>query len=350
MSYPEQHTFDYGDNLELENGRKLPKFSLRYHTWGTLSPDRDNVVWVCHALTAGSDVSLWWPDLIGPDKFFDPDNYFIMCANMLGGCYGSTGPLSPCPDTGKPYFHSFPTVTNRDIAACFDKLREHLGISRIHTLIGGSLGGQQAMEWSIAKPEVPERLVLLATNARHSPWGIAFNESQRQAIEQDITWQLNTPRAGKEGLKVARSIALLSYRHYNAYNATQADPEDSLDNYRAASYQRYQGEKLVARDFDAYTYWHLSKAMDSHNVGRNRGGVPAALSRIRASTLVIGIDTDILFPPEEQKTLARHISGCRLEIISSRYGHDGFLLETDQLSSSIDRFYKTNAREAAIAT
>jgi homoserine O-acetyltransferase len=350
MTLPQDNIFTFDDVLTLESGNQLPQFSLRYHTWGTLNKDRSNVIWICHALTAGSDVSLWWPDLVGPAKFFDPARYFIVCANMLGGCYGSTGPLSPRPETGRPYYHSFPAVTNRDIAGCFDKLRKNLKISRIHTLIGGSLGGQQAMEWSIIKPDVPERLILLATNARHSPWGIAFNESQRQAIEQDITWQLNTAQAGMNGLKVARSIALLSYRHYTAYASTQADSKDKTDDFRAASYQRYQGEKLVARDFNAYSYWLFSKAMDSHNVGRDRGGIAGALGKIKAYTLVIGIDSDILFPPEEQEELARHIPGCQLEIIHSGYGHDGFLLETDQLSSCIDNFYKTYAEETAIAS
>lgn len=350
MIYPKDHIFEYKDELTLESGNILPQFSLRYHTWGTLNQNRDNVIWICHALTAGSDVSLWWPDLVGPGKFFDPDQYFIICANMLGGCYGSTGPLSPRPETGRPYYHSFPIVSNRDIVSCFDKLRQHLNIAHIHTLIGGSLGGQQAMEWSISEPHVPERLILLATNAKHSPWGIAFNESQRQAIEHDITWQLNTAQAGRNGLKVARSIALLSYRHYSAYAATQTDPDDKTDDFRAASYQRYQGEKLIAREFNAYTYWHLSKAMDSHNVGRDRGGIASALGSVKAATLVIGIDTDILFPPAEQKELVRHIPDCHLEIIHSGYGHDGFLLEIDQLSSCIDTFYKSYAEEAAIAS
>ncbi|MFA0961845.1 homoserine O-acetyltransferase [Roseivirga sp. BDSF3-8] len=335
----EAHTYTNKDGIVLESGRKLSEFQLRYHTWGNINEKRDNIVWICHALTAGSDVSLWWPDLVGSGKLFDPETHFIICANMLGGCYGSTGPLSPKPENGNPYFHNFPTLTNRDIVAAFDKLRDHLNIRQIHTLVGGSLGGQQAMEWSIVQPNLPQRLVLLATNARHSPWGIAFNESQRMAIEQDITWQLNTARAGESGLKAARSIALLSYRQYHAYAATQADAEDITDNYRAVSYQRYQGDKLVSRKFNAYTYWHLSKAMDSHNVGREREGVARALRQIQADTLIIGIDTDVLFPPEEQLELAKHIPQCEVEIIHSDYGHDGFLLEVDQISNRITKFY-----------
>ena len=179
-------------------------------------------------------------------------------------------------------------------------------------------------------------LVLIATNAKHSPYGIAFNESQRLAIEADQTWKENRDDAGKAGLLAARSIALLSYRTNTGYDTTQQDNENKIDNYKASSYQRYQGMKLVNR-FNAYSYWLLSKAMDSHNVGRNRGSIENALSTIKSNTFVIGIDTDFLFPVSEQKTIVNHIKQATYFEISSKLGHDGFLTESEKVSEIIKK-------------
>lgn len=218
------------------------------------------------------------------------------------------------------------------MVAAHQLLATHLGITQIEVLIGGSLGGQQAMEWAIAKPTLIKNLVLLATNAYHSAWGIAYNQSQRLAIEADTTWAENSPTAGQRGLKAARAIALLSYRNYDTYRLTQT--EDSVDvvtNFKAASYQNYQGDKLVNR-FNAYTYYRLSQAMDSHNVGRGRGSVINALQAIQANTIVIAISSDGLFPPTEQAFLAEHIPQATLHTIDSTYGHDGFLIETQAIT------------------
>jgi len=181
-----------------------------------------------------------------------------------------TSPLDINPSTGQKYYHSFPTLTNRDIVKSFIALKNHLGFSTINTLIGASLGGQQAVEWAISEPNCISNLILIATNAKHSPYGIAFNESQRLAIEADQSWKENKDNAGQFGLIAARSVALLSYRTSSGYDSTQQDLSEKLDNFNASSYQRYQGNKLVKR-FNAFSYWLLSKAMDSHNVGRNRG-------------------------------------------------------------------------------
>src|SRR4051812_49153867 len=183
----DDNTFHYDQPFELEVGSSLPSFQLRYTTLGKLNAERNNVVWICHALTGNSDFTDWWGELFNEGRFFDPKNYFIVCANVLGGCYGSTGPLSLNPKTGKPYYHTFPTITNRDVVRAFDLLRNELKIEKVHTLIGGSLGGQQALEWAIAQPEVFQHVIPIATNASHSPWGIAFNEAQRMAIETDAT-------------------------------------------------------------------------------------------------------------------------------------------------------------------
>lgn len=328
--------FHSRERLPLELGGHLDGLQIAYHTYGRPGAP---VVWVCHALTANSDACDWWSGLLGPGALFDPERYFIVCANNLGSCYGTAGPLSPNPKTGEPWFHDFPRITIRDMTAIHDRLCAHLGIRRVHCLIGGSQGGQQAMEWAIMRPDLFERLVLIATNAVHSPWGIAFNESQRMAIACDPTWRLRHQDAGLEGMKTARSIALLSYRHYQAYSSTQQSPDDGLPEvFPAASYQRYQGEKL-ARRFNAFSYWTLSQAMDTHNVGRGRRGVAAALAQIRADTLVVSISSDLLFPPEEQRLLARHIPGARYAAIESDFGHDGFLVETQALSAVIREEY-----------
>jgi len=217
-------------------------------------------------------------------------------------------------------------------------LAEHLQISKIAVLIGGSLGGQQALEWAVMDPHRIERLIVLATNAQHSPWGVAFNESQRLAIKSDRTFYSNSPKGGLLGLKTARSIALLSYRAYETYGCTQLETEDTkIDNYRASSYQNYQGDKLIKR-FNAYSYWFLTKAMDSHHLGRNRNGVKEALQTIQAKTLVIGVKSDILFPPEEQKYIAENIPYAHYEEIDSFYGHDGFLIETKAITQLIHKF------------
>lgn len=334
------HTFHYHQTFELESGKSLPGFQLRYTTLGRLNASRSNIVWVCHALTGNSDVTSWWSTLFTDDSPFNPNDHFIICVNMLGGCYGSTGPLSINPQTGKPFFHSFPTLTNRDVVKAFDLLREHLGFEKVHTLIGASLGGQQVLEWSISKPEVFEHIIVIATNAFHSPWGIAFNEAQRLAIEADPTWKENDERAGLNGIKAARAIGMLSYRHYTGFAQSQSERSAEVtEDFRAATYQRYQGEKLAKR-FNAFTYWLLSKMMDSHNVGRGKESVEEALRAIRAKALVISIDTDILFPPEEQEFLAKHIPDASLKTLSSAYGHDGFLVEFETFKEIIKEFYK----------
>lgn len=337
---PTHHVFEYNATFKLESGVTLPGFQLAYTTYGTLNPQRSNVVWLCHALTGSSDFTEWWCDLFGEGKLYDPREWFVICANTIGGCYGSTGPLSINPETQQPYYHTFPQLTNRDVVAAFDVLRQDLGLERIHTLLGGSLGGQQALEWALQKPEVFERLVHVASNARHSPWGIAFNETQRMAIRQDPTWGTESPTAGSEGLKTARAIAMLSYRHYNTYAATQQEPGNSItDNFRASSYQVHQGEKLAKR-FNAYSYWLLSKAMDSHHVGRDRGGLEKALAQLKARSLFVGVNTDLLFPVEEQQFLHKHVARSSFYLIQSDYGHDGFLVEFTQLTEAITNFYE----------
>jgi len=322
----------------LECGFIFPSLTAAYNTYGTLNAARDNVIWICHALTANSDCADWWPGLVVEGDTTDPEKYFVICVNILGSTYGSTSPKSIDPTTGQPYGLNFPLVTTRDNARFFALVAGYLGIGRIRLLMGGSMGGQHAGEWAIMQPERFDLLCLLATNARFSPYGIAFNESQRMALRADQTLGTDAPEAGRAGLEAARSMAVLSYRHYRTYYATQqqSNPED-FDDFRASSYQRYQGYKLWKR-FDPTCYYALTRSMDTHNLGRGRGGVAVALQSITAPTLIISIDTDVLFPTEEQSTLSRHIPNSRLEVMSSDYGHDGFLVETPTIGLLLQDF------------
>jgi len=338
--------FKYTQTFTLENGGTIPALEIAYHTFGTLNADRSNVIWVTHALTANSNVFDWWNGLFGENALYNPNDYFIICANNLGSCYGTTGPLSHNPHTNSAWFDYFPQITIKDMVQSFEVLRKHLGLEKIHTLIGGSQGGQIALEWALFNPALAEHMILIATNGQHSPWGIAFNESQRLAIKADRTYYSNTKDGGIKGLSAARSIALLSYRGYETYADTQKDPQtEKTRNYNAASYQRYQGEKLVQR-FNAYSYVRLLEAMDSHNISRGRSAnQEEVLALIKAKTLVVSVSSDLLFPVSEQKSLAQNIKNAEHVCIDSAYGHDGFLIETEKLTKVISTFYKTRSRK-----
>jgi homoserine O-acetyltransferase/O-succinyltransferase len=327
--------FQYNQPFTTERGLTLPGYHLAYTTLGTLNTAADNVVWVFHALTANSNPAEWWPGLVGEGKIFDPEHYYIVCVNMPGSCYGSISPLDNDREDKTPYYHDFPWFTTRDMIRAYQPLREFLGIRRIKIGIGGSMGGQQLLEWAVEEPNLFETIIPIATNARHSAWGIAYNASQRMAIENDGTWKEKSPDAGLQGMETARSIALLSYRHYETYGSYQTETDtERTASFRAESYQRYQGEKLRQR-FNAFSYYFLSKGMDAHNLGRGRVSVEDALNRISAKTLVIGIESDQLFPPSEQEFLSQHIPGARFSVIPSAFGHDGFLLEYEALEKLI---------------
>jgi homoserine O-acetyltransferase len=333
----------------LESGVRLGSYHLSYNTYGRLNEAHDNVVWIFHALTANSKPHEWWDGLVGEGKLFDPEKYFIVCVNTPGSCYGSIGPLQINAATGAPFYHDFPFFTTRDLIRSYQPLREFLGIRKIFLGIGGSMGGQQLLEWAVEEPELFQHIIPIATNAVHSPWGIAFNTSQRMAIEADGTWPEKQPNAGMNGMKAARSVALLSYRSYEGYgltqpsNLSQIHPDPSGESYGgAASYQRYQGQKLANR-FNAFSYYTLSKTMDSHNLGRGRGSIEEALLRIRAKALLIAIDSDLLFPPSEQQFLADNIPNAAIVTIQSHYGHDGFLLEYELLTNLVNQFIDSPA-------
>jgi homoserine O-acetyltransferase len=331
-------------SFELESGETLPALTAAYNTYGQLNETRDNVIWICHALTANSDAEDWWPGLVGEGFTIDPKKYFIICVNILGSSYGSTSPKTINAAKGKAYRLDFPLVTTRDNARFFALVADYLGIRRIRLLMGGSMGGQHAGEWACLQPDRFDLLCLLATNARFSPYGVAFNESQRMALRADPTLGTDAPEAGRRGLEAARSMAVLSYRHYRTYYATQQhlNPED-IEDFRASSYQRYQGYKLWQR-FAPTCYYALTRSMDSHNLGRGRGGEATALATVTAPTLIISIDTDVLFPTEEQSLLSRYIPNSRLEVMSSDYGHDGFLVETPTIGLLLADFLADQLR------
>ena len=328
----------YQQAFPLECGEVLSELDIAYCTYGTLNQKKDNVVWVCHALTANADAADWWHGLVGEGLLINPKEYFIVCANMLGSCYGSTSPASINSKTGKAYHKDFPLISIRDMVRSHQILQKHLGIEKIKLCIGGSMGGQQVLEWAIMDNNCFDNICVLASNARHSPWAIAFNETQRMALLADPSIYDNTTEAGKAGLGAARAVGMLSYRHYSTYEQTQLEPKnDKIDHFLASSYQRYQGLKLWNR-FDPLAYLSLSKSMDTHNVGRNRGSITKALRQIKANTLIIGIQTDILFPVVEQIYLADSIPNAQLVIIDSIYGHDGFLTEFKVISEKVGHF------------
>ncbi len=335
-------TFNYNKPFVLESGETLPGFHLAYTTHGKLNAAKDNVVWIFHALTANSNPVEWWPGLVGDGKYFDPARHFIICVNKPGSPYGSISPVTKNPETGLNWNDSFPVFTIRDIIRTYQFLKQELGIIKIFIGLGGSTGGMQLLELAIEEPELFQYIVPIATNAVLSPWGIAFNASQRLAIEADSSWKEQHPDAGQKGLAAARSIALLSYRHYTGYGITQRRdkafvPLSDTANYAADNYQRYQGLKLTNR-FNAVCYYRLTQTMDSHDVGRNRNGVESALKTIKARTLVIGISSDLLYPTLEQEYLQQTIPGAELLTISSDFGHDGFLLEYDKIETALKKF------------
>ncbi len=335
----EARYYHHRSPVTLECGYVLPEVTVAYHTYGRLNADRSNVVWVMHALTANSDVADWWPHTVETGKFLDPSRYFVVCANVLGSCYGTTGPLSVNQATGEPWYGDFPDVTVRDMVECHRLLAGYLGITHIDTIIGSSLGGFQALEWLTGYPDVADKAVLIATDVECRPWEAAINESMYMAMRCDPTLGERHPDAGAQGLAAARSIALLSYRSHYAYDLTQRDEEPRPDIFkrRVQSYQRYQGRKLVDR-FNAYSYLTLCRSADAHDISRGRGSMADALSRIKARCLVVAISSDILFPPENHRIMADCIPQADFRVIDSEYAHDGFLIEHEKLNTLISEF------------
>lgn len=333
-------TYYFSKNrFELESGEYLPELRIGYQTFGQLNPEKNNVIWVFHALTANADPTDWWQGLIGNGQLLNPKEHFIICANVIGSCYGSTGPKDFNPENGERFLRDFPSITIRDMVKAHQLLRDHLGIHKVFLGIGGSMGGQQLLEWAVQEPFFFEQIVAIGTGAKSSSWGIAIRSAQRMAIEADPSFYSSSPKGGWKGLEAARAMAMISYRTRLSYNKSQVDEPNQLDHYKAESYQRYQGAKLTER-FDARTYYTLSKAMDTQDLGRHRGGVALALKKIKARALIIGIEGDLLFSKSEHREMAHEIENARLAFIPSDYGHDGFLVEAPTITQLIQNFLK----------
>ena len=334
--------------FSLESGKVLKDVKVRYRTWGELNSNGDNALVVCHALTGNASLDSWWGDLLGPGLPFDTDKYFVVCANVLGSCYGTTGPTSTNPETNDAYKSDFPHVTVRDSVRLHSELiRDALGVQSIKSVIGGSMGGMQALEWMFLGEDFVRSACPLACGTHHHTWQIAISESQRAALYADPKFMggLYDPADPPNGgLSVARQIAMISYRSHRAYEkkfgrqrAKGEDEDDLSSTFDVEGYLRHQGEKFLSR-FDANSYITVTQLMDSHDVGRGRGGENSALGGLKQPALVVGIDSDALYPISEQEALSTMIPNCEFHAIRSDEGHDGFLLEQDQIGSLIEKF------------
>lgn len=326
-------------NLEqpfvLEQGGVIEKPVLAYNTYGTLNKNRDNVIFICHALTANSHANDWWQGLFGKGDIFDSDEHFIICANNLGSPYGSSSAKQINPCTQEIYGLDFPFYTIRDTARLHLQLLQHFKIEKINMLIGGSCGGNIAQEIAFSLKEKVENLVLLCCSSRETPWVIAIHEAQRLILETDDTLADKTEQAGAKALKACRATALPYYRTPKSFNIRQAENDlDVIGDFKSSSYIKYQGEKFVNR-FNAPCYYTLLHALDTHNIGRGRNSIEEALTQISANTAVIGFESDLLIPVEEQQFLAKHIPHAAYFEIKSVYGHDAFLIEHEQIRKAI---------------
>ena len=327
----------------LESGVVLTGVQIAYRTWGQLNATCDNAILVCHALTGGADVDDWWSPLFGAGQAFDPETDFILCSNVLGSCYGTTGPTSLNSNTGKPYSVGFPAITIRDMVQLQAVLLQALSVQRIKLVIGGSMGGMQALEWALLHPHWVEAIALIAVSGKHSAWCIGISEAQRQAIYADPNWQDGhyTPdQPPKAGLSAARMMAMIAYRSWASFETKfSRQLHDGLPDrpYEMVHYLQYQGKKLVER-FDANTYITLTHAMDGHDVARDRGEYAAVLGSVQQPALVVAIDSDILYPPVEQQTLATYLPNAELAWLHSPHGHDAFLIDMEALNQIIVAF------------
>jgi homoserine O-acetyltransferase len=333
-------SLELGGPFALESGVTLPSLRVAYRTWGRLDGDGANAVLVCHALTGSADVERWWSPLVGPGRALDPGRDFVVCSNVLGSCYGTTGPTSLRPGDGRPWRADFPAVSVRDMVRAQAALLDALGVRRLRLVLGGSLGGMQALEWALLFPGRVEAIAPIAVSARHSAWCIALSEAQRQAIYADPRWRggrypANDPP--EAGLAVARQVAMATYRSRDSLHARFDRERQEDGRYAVEGWLHHHGRALVER-FDAATYVALTKAMDTHDVGRGRGGWREALGRVRVPALVVSIDSDLLYPPVEQAELAEALPGGRLVALRSPHGHDGFLMEAEAVNALVAEF------------
>ena len=349
---PETRFFRSPAPFVLDSGAELPGLTLAYRTWGDPANARDNAILVCHALTGSADVDAWWPGMIGPEGAFDPARDFVVCCNIPGSCYGSTGPVSLRPGgSGERWRADFPRLTVRDMVRAEHLLLERLGIERLALVTGPSLGGMQALEWALMYPERVGSIVPIGVGGRHSAWCLAMNEAQRQAIYADPAWQdgyYNDDDPPERGLAAARMMAICGYRSWHGFEQRFGRERRADGLFEVQSYFRHQGAKINRR-FDANTYVRLTQAMNEHDIAYGRGEYEAVIARIAQPALVVSISSDILYPPHEQEVLARHMPNARYEILESPHGHDGFLIQTAELAALVRDFRKGAARAGGAA-
>jgi homoserine O-acetyltransferase len=325
--------------FRFESGLVVRDVPVAFERWGQLNAAADNVILVCHALTGNTAADDWWGPLLGPGRAFDTDRYCVICANVLGSPYGTLSPVTPDPITGRPLGLDFPVPTVRDTVALHRQLLEALGVRQVAFAAGGSMGGMQALEWAFAGDFV-RATVPIAVGGRHSAWCIAWSEAQRKAIVSDPAWQEGRyePGAGPgQGLSIARMIAMISYRSHADFGGRFGREPAGVDTglaFAMESYLRYQGDKLVER-FDANCYLRLTQSMDTHDIARDRGDYDAVLAGIDKPMLVVGIDSDVLYPLTEQQELVRKVPSAELAVLEAPQGHDAFLIELGPLEAII---------------
>jgi homoserine O-acetyltransferase len=349
--------------LALEGGGALRDVTIAYETWGELADDAGNAILVCHALTGDAHVAGrigpghsqpgWWDDLVGPGRALDTNRHYIVCANVLGGCQGTTGPASDDPVTGRPYASRFPVVTIRDMVRAQAALADRLRVDRWLAVLGGSMGGMQVIEWAVMFPDRMKAIATVASNTAATAHQIALSSVQRHAVALDPSFRggeyydATDGEGPQAGLSLARQIGQITYRSEPVFSERFGRGLlDELDftqwqRFDVEGYLHYHGHK-IGRRFDANSYLLLSKAMDLHDIGRGRGGVHRALGRVRAHVLSVGIDSDVLFPTYQQRDIVEgvrsHGGRARYAEVTSPDGHDGFLLATDQVAAILTPF------------
>jgi len=345
-------------NFKMEGGQVLPKVATRYRTWGTLNSAGSNALVICHALTGNANLESWWGAFLGQGKPFDTSKYWVFCANVLGGCYGTTGPIDIDPTTGRRIGSAFPKVTIRDMVNVQIEVLKKLGVREIVASIGGSMGGMVALEFALCSQYVPSptvrSVITLSSSGRHQPWQIGISECQRQAIYADPLWEngmYHQDNPPVSGLGVARMQAMLTYRTHPAYwtkfgrevnEPEQAGPSRETSptpsTFEVEEYLRAQGRKFHERGFDAGSYVRLTEAMDSHDIGRNRGDYYDVLRSIKIPVLITTTSSDVLYPSSEQLELGQYIPNAQHHTIESPEGHDGFLLEGKKIGMLVRGF------------
>jgi len=337
---PDIQHFQLNNDFITESGKRITKPELVYQTWGELNATRNNVILVCHALTGNSDATDWFHGLFDERGIIDLKQHFVICINHPGSCYGSVGPTSVNPETGNAYQADFPGLTIRDIVRMEQILLDELDIKGIEVIIGGSMGGMIALEFCVMDSRI-KSACLIAMGKAHSAWAIGISQAQRIAIKADKNWNngfYSEDEPPSEGLAAARAMAMLTYRSPQNYEQRfERKWNVQKEVFEVESYLNYQGEKLTKR-FDANSYLTLTYAMDSHDIARGRGTAKSVLGRLEVPVLIIGIDSDLLYPIHEQIELAELIPNSTFREIKSKYGHDGFLIEFEQMNRALVSF------------